>query len=134
MDGDVGTLTGVLDFEEARTEAFGINIFKIYENHVGSMEDGHWSPYDMPAEEEHPGLSVSEVLTEAFWDALWANTASGLGRRDSEEAVGVALRVGIINRYFVRGMLDEIDLAKRVHVISLDYAREILLHLRDTGR
>ncbi|CAF9933991.1 MAG: hypothetical protein ALECFALPRED_005811 [Alectoria fallacina] len=134
VDGDVGTLTGVIDFEEARTEAFGINIFTIYENHVGSMEDGHWSPYDMPAGQEHPGLSVSEVLTKAFWDALWASTAPGLGRRDFEEAVGVALRVGIINRYFVRGMLDEIDLAKRVHVISLDYAKEILLYLRDTRR
>ncbi|CAD6586541.1 MAG: hypothetical protein ASARMPREDX12_002382 [Alectoria sarmentosa] len=134
VDGDVGTLTGVIDFEEARTEAFGMNVFTIYENHVGSMEGGHWSPYDMPAGGEHPGLSVSEVLTKAFWDALWANTAPGFGRRDFEEAVGVALKVGIINRYFVRGMLDEIDLAKWVHVISFDYAREILLHLRDTGR
>ena len=41
--------------------------------------------------------------------------------------------MGIINRYFVRGILDEIDLTKRVHVISLDYAKEILLHLKDSG-
>ena len=133
VDKDAGTLTGVIDFEEARTEALGINIFTLYENHFGSMEDGHWTPFDMPAGEQYPALSVSEVLTKAFWDSWWANIAPGLKREDLEEAVGVALRVGIINRYFVRGMLDEIDLAKRVHVISLDYAREILLFLRDTG-
>lgn len=88
----------------------------------------------MPAGELYPGLSVIEMLTKAFWDALWASTAPSLERKDFEEAVRVALRVGVINRYFVRGMLDDIDLTKRVHVISLDYAREILLHLRDTGK
>ena len=134
VDKEVGTLTGVIDFDEARTEAFGINIFTLYENHIGSMEDGHWSPYNMPAGEQYPGLSVSEVLTKAFWDALWAYTASSVKREEFEEALGVALRVGIINRYFVRGMLDEVDLTKRVHVISWDYAKGILLHLRDTGR
>lgn len=40
VDKDAGTLTGVIDFDEARIEAFGINIFTLYENHVGSMEDG----------------------------------------------------------------------------------------------
>ena len=134
VDKENGALTGVIDFDEARTEAFGINIFSVYENHIGSMEDGHWSPYDMPAVEQHPGLSVSEVLTKAFWDSLWTYAAPGIKREEFEEAVGVALRVGIINRYFVRGMLDEIDLAKRVHVISLDYAKGILLHLKDSGR
>lgn len=134
VDKESGALTGVIDFDEARTEAFGINIFTVYENHIGSMEDGHWSPYDSPAGEEHPGLNVSEVLTKAFWDALWAYTAPSMKREEFEEAVGVALRVGIINRYFVRGMLDEIDLTRRVHVISLDYAKGILLHLKDSGR
>ena len=133
VDKDAGNLTGVIDFDGARTEALGINIFTLYENHFGSMEDGHWTPFDIPAGEQYPGLSVSEVLTKSFWDSLWANIAPGLRREDLEEAVVVALRVGIINRYFVRGMLDEIDVGKRVHVISLDYAREILLVLRDTG-
>lgn len=134
VDKDTGTLTGVIDFDEARPEAFGINIFTLYENHVGSMEGGHWSLYDMSAGEQHPGLSVSEVLTKAFWDALWVSTTPSLGRKDFEEAVGVALRVGIINRYFVRGMMDEIDLGKRVHATSLDYAKGILQHLRNTGK
>lgn len=133
VDKDAGNLTGLIDFDEARTKALGINIFTLYENHFGSVEDGHWTTFDMPAGEQYPGLSVSEVLTRAFWGSLWANVAPGLGREDLEEAVGVALGVGIINRYFVRRILDEIDLGKRVHVISLDYARKILLFLRDTG-
>lgn len=134
VDKETGALTGMIDFDEARTEAFGINIFALYKNHIGSMEDGHWSPYNMPAGEQYPGLSVSEILTKAFWDALWAYTAPSVRREEFEEAVGVALRVGIINRYFLRGMLDEIDLTKRVHVISLDYAKEILLHLNSSAR
>lgn len=134
VEKDTGTITGVVNSDEARTEAFGINIFTLYERYIGSMENDHWSPYNMPAGEQHPGLSVSEVLTSAFWDSLWANAAPGLERKIFEEAVEVALRVGVINRYFVGGMLDEIDLENRMHVISLDYARETLRYLEKTGR
>lgn len=132
VEKDTGTITGVVNSDEARTEAFGINIFTLYERYVGSMENDHWSPFNMPAGEQYPGLSVSEVLTTAFWDSLWANAAPGLERKVLEEAVGVALRVGVINRYFVGGMLDEVDLENRMHVISLDYAREILQYLDKT--
>lgn len=133
VEKDIATITGVVNLDEARTEAFGMNIFTLYERYAGSMENDHWSPYNMPAGEQNPGLSVSEVLTGAFWDPLWANMAPGLERKVLEEAVRVALRVGIINRYFVGGMLDEVDLEKRMHVISLDYAREILQYLEKTG-
>lgn len=51
-----------------------------------------------------------------------------------EEAVGVALRVKIINRYFVRVIFNKIDLRKRVYVVLLDYASGILLHLSDTRK
>ena len=40
-----------------------------------------------------------------------------------------ALRVGIINRYFVKGMLDEMNLTQSVHLISSDHAKETLLFL-----
>ena len=46
--------------------------------------------------------------------------APGITREESEEAVWVALGVGSVNRYFVVGMLDEIDLDKGNHVRSLD--------------
>ena len=58
--------------------------------------------------------------------------APGITREESEEAVWVALGAGIVNRYFVVGMLDEIDLGKGNHARSLDYAKGILLHIRDS--
>lgn len=66
VDKHAGTLTGVIDFEEARIEALGINIFALYENYVGGMENRHWSPYNMLVGEQCPGLSVSDILTKAF--------------------------------------------------------------------
>lgn len=33
---------------------------------------------------------------------------------------------GVINRYFIQGMVDEIDLSKKVHRTSLEYAKGIL--------
>lgn len=133
VEKDTGAVTGVVGFDEARTEAFGINIYSLYESFVGSLQDGHWSPYDMPAGEQYPGLSVSEALTRAFWDSLWVNVTTGLDKKFFEEAVGVALKVGLVNRYFVGPMLDEIDLDNRMHVVSLDYAKGILLYLESTG-
>lgn len=101
VDKDTDTLTGVIDFGEARTGAFGINHFTRYENHVGSIEYGHWSPYNKPAGEQHPALSVGEVLIKALWDALWEKKALSLKRNDYEEVMEVTLRMGTINRYFV---------------------------------
>ena len=133
VEKDTGTVTGVIGFHDARTEAFGINIYALYESYVGSLADGHWSPYDMPAGEQYSGLSVCEVLTRAFWDSLWVNVAPGLDKRVFEEAVGVALKAGLLNRYFVGPMLDEIDFDYPIHVDSLDHARAILLFLEKTG-
>ena len=132
VEKDTGVLTGVINFDEARTEAFGINIFAIYERFFGSMNDGHWSPYDIPAGEHYPSLSVIEVLSRAFWGSMWANMAPGLERRVYEEAVGVALRVGIINRY-LEGLLGGGDVEEGLHEVSLNYAREVLLYLERSG-
>jgi Ser/Thr protein kinase RdoA (MazF antagonist) len=37
-----GSVTGVLDFDEAQVEAFGMCIFGIYECFIGCMENGKW--------------------------------------------------------------------------------------------
>ena len=134
VEKDTGHLTGILNCEEARTEAFGTNIFALYEKFLGSMVNGHWSPYDMPAGEQYPRQSVIDVLSAAFWDTLWTHVASGLQREVYAEAVGVAVRVGIINRY-LEGMImmDESDLEERVHVVSLNYARDILRYVEKSG-
>lgn len=113
---DAGNITGVVDFGGAGVEAFGMCIWGLYECFFGSMEAGKWSFYsDMP------------VLADAFWESLWANTPPGLKRgEESEAAVKVSLCIGVLNRYFVRGMVDEIDLSKRDHCLSLEYAKGIL--------
>lgn len=112
---EIGNLTGVIDFDETGIEAFGLRIWSLYECFLGSMEDGKWAFY-----EERP------ILEKVFWDTLWANTPEGLKRENVETAVKRALSIGVINRYFVDGMMDEIDLSKRVHRLPLEYARGIL--------
>ncbi len=39
----------------------------------------------------------------------------------------IALDIGIVNRYFVRGLLERVDLESEDHKISLEFARGILL-------
>ena len=39
------------------------------------MENGHWSPYDMPAREQYGDNNVCQVLEAAFWDTFCANTS-----------------------------------------------------------
>lgn len=112
---DARNLTGAIDFDEAGVEAFGMCIWGLYECFFGSMEDGKWDFYD-----ERP------ILEKVFWDTLWENTPEGLRRENAETGVKVALSIGVINRYFVAGMIDEIDLSKKVHRLSLEYARGIL--------
>lgn len=43
--------------------------------------------------------------TLAFWESLWANTPPSLKKGgEAEAAVKVSLSIGVLNRYFVRGM------------------------------
>ncbi|KAJ5143917.1 uncharacterized protein N7515_002704 [Penicillium bovifimosum] len=112
---DTGNITGVIDFDEAGIEAFGMCIWGLYECFFGSMEAGKWSFYhEMP------------VLANAFWGSLWANTPPSLKREEAQTAIKVSLGIGVLNRYFIHGMVDKIDLSKKVHRLSLEYARGIL--------
>ena len=136
VDRITGAITGVIDFDGAEIEALGINIFTLYEWFIGSMEKRHWSPYDMPAGETHGGKkTVCQVLESAFWETFWANASPKVKNEDSKEALSVALRVGIVNRYMVDSkMLDEVDFEKRHgDERSLDYVKGILSYLRDSS-
>ncbi|MCJ1460303.1 hypothetical protein MMC28_010682 [Mycoblastus sanguinarius] len=128
---DTGALTGVIDFDEAEIEAFGMGVFGLYECIFGDMEGGVWAFYDFLAKDSHPPQSVYQVLTKVFWNTFWEHVVPELKREDAEEAVWVALEVGIVNRYFVEGMLDKIDLDNSKHKLSVEYARGILLRVRD---
>ncbi|KAJ5715263.1 uncharacterized protein N7483_012444 [Penicillium malachiteum] len=68
---DSGNVTGVVDFDGAEFEAFGICLWGLYECSFGSMEDGKWAFYkEMP------------VLANAFWSCLWANLPPILQREE----------------------------------------------------
>lgn len=124
---DSGHLTGVIDFDEAGIEAFGMCIWGLYECFFGMMENGKWSFYDTVVDRgSREAHTIRQVLENTFWESLWANTPPGLKKTDAEQAVMVSLSVGVINRYFIQGMVDEIDLSKSVHRISLEYAKGIL--------
>ncbi|KAJ5731662.1 uncharacterized protein N7483_006170 [Penicillium malachiteum] len=112
---DVGNVTGVLDFDEAGIEAFGMCTWGLYESFFGSMEDSRWSFYD-----EMP------LLADTFWVSLWANVPSSLKKEEKEKAIKVSLSIGILNRYFIQGMMNTIDLTSQVHRRSLEYAKGIL--------
>lgn len=135
VDRITGAITGVIDFDGAEIEALGVNIFTLYEWFIGSMNDGHWSPYDMPAGGTHGGKTTCQVLESAFWETFWANVSPEVKTEDGKEAMSVALRVGIVNRYMGdRKMLDEIDFEKRHgDARSLDYIKGILSYLRDSS-
>ncbi|KAJ5114846.1 hypothetical protein NUU61_000605 [Penicillium alfredii] len=78
------------------------------------MEAGKWSFYhEMP------------VLANAFWKSFWDSTPPTL-TQEAEAAIKFSLSIGGLNRYFIQGMVDEIDLSKKVHRLSLEYARGIL--------
>ena len=122
---EAGNVTGVIDFDVAGIEAFGMCIWGIYECFLGSMERGKWSFHNQEADGCH-GQTVREVLEAAFWDSLWSSVSPELHRQDLRAAVKVALSIGVINRYFIRGMINEIDQTDSVHRLSLEYAKGIL--------
>lgn len=127
VDPSDGHLTGVLDFDGARVEAFGMCLFGVYEGFFGEMRDARWRFFDQPAiqdsqEPGNPPRSVRETLQATFWDTLWDAMPPGMTRQDLEESVMVALEVGIINRYFaVIDPEDENDLR------SVNWATGLLL-------
>lgn len=128
---NTGALTGVIGLEATSNQVFGSNIFALWECYFGNMDDGVWRLYDMPAGHNYPGKSVYDVLAAAFWEALVGGVSPVLTMEEHHEAVGVALGVGVVKRYFWGGMLDVIDLEESGQRRSMEYARGILLHLGD---
>jgi hypothetical protein len=121
-----GHVTGVVDFEDAQTEAFGTCLVGVYEGFFGVMRHQKWRYFDQPAD-DGSGKTVREVLEEAFWEALWGASPPYMKDGGLREAVMVALDVGIVNRYFARGLLEGVDLGRDEHRISLEFARGLLL-------
>ena len=121
-----GAVTGIIDFDEARTEVFGISLYSLYESFFGDTEHTHWKSYDALAGTRYPGKLVCQVLEDTFWRVFWENVAPGLTRENIQDALNVSLKLGIMYRYLRGTMIDTIDTANAGHVRSLDYAQGIL--------
>ncbi|EPE29539.1 Protein kinase-like (PK-like) [Glarea lozoyensis ATCC 20868] len=121
-----GRVNGVIDFDEAQSEAFGFCIFGIYESFLGHMKDSKWIFFDEQAGDES-GRSVKNVLESAFWDTLWESLPSAMAKRDYQEAITVAMDIGSINRYLVPDLLEKVDITNDSHLRSLEFARGMLL-------
>jgi len=117
---DDGSVTGAIDFDEAKFEALEMCIFGLYECFFGEMDQGVFSFYNQAAD-DGSGRSVRWVLEDAFWSLFWANSPSGLTREKLQEPLRVAVDVCIVHRYFDLFRLDNIDSR------SLTYAHAILL-------
>lgn len=125
VDPSDGHLTGVLDFDGARVEAFGMCLFGVYEGFFGEMRDAKWRFFDQPAIPGNSPRSVRETLQTTFWDTLWDAMPPGMTRQDLEEPVMVALEVGIINRYFDKD--GDIDTEDENDLRSVNWATGLLL-------
>jgi len=54
-----GHVTGVINFDDAQTEAFGMCIFGVYESVFGVMRDQRWGFFGQPAG-DNPGQGCEE--------------------------------------------------------------------------
>lgn len=125
-------MTGFIDWEDAKPEAFGMCIFGIYEGFFGVMTDQKWSFFDQDAG-DGSCRSVRNILETAFWETLWDTLSPEMSRQKFEEAVTVALDIGVVNRYFVRGLLERVDPESEDHGISLEFAKGMLLDRRGSS-
>lgn len=62
---------------------------------------------------------MRDVLETAFWDTVWVSVPLEMRRDGFEEAVTVAVDIGIFNRYFVRGLIEDVNLEGEDHRSSL---------------
>ncbi|KAG9238929.1 hypothetical protein BJ875DRAFT_501659 [Amylocarpus encephaloides] len=65
-------------------------------------------------------IDFDDAQTEAF-------VPPEMRRPEFEEAVMVAVDIGIVNRYFVRGLIENVNLESEDHRSSLGFARGIFL-------
>lgn len=81
-------VTEVIEFEDSKTEAFGMCIFGIYEDFLGVMKDQKWSFFHQDAG-NGLGKSVRNILDTTFWETLWDALPPNMSRPKFEEAVMV---------------------------------------------
>lgn len=106
----IGTLTAVLDWDGAQVEAFGMMIYGVYDSFFGSM-NGHpsvaeWSWFGQPVFDFDDTRSVKDILETNFWDVFWDAVPSSLTKAEHEDAIMVAVEVGLVQRNLPKSLLE----------------------------
>ncbi|GAM82700.1 hypothetical protein ANO11243_006830 [Dothideomycetidae sp. 11243] len=92
----VSGLSGVIDWEHASVEAFGMTLCSVYEMFL-SQRVGNKIIFHGELVSEY--RTVKEVLEEAFWNELWACVSDVLDPGVSGPAVRTAMIVGAFTRF-----------------------------------
>ncbi|GAM86708.1 hypothetical protein ANO11243_047270 [Dothideomycetidae sp. 11243] len=95
---DDGHVTGVVDFDHAGLEAFGMSIWCVFECFLGGMTDGKFPFFDQLVGSDS-ARTVRDVLEETFWQALWSAVPQQLSKARHERSVRLALAIGVMDRY-----------------------------------
>ncbi|KAF2151478.1 hypothetical protein K461DRAFT_295526 [Myriangium duriaei CBS 260.36] len=89
-DEQTGALTGVIDWDHATIERFGMTIWSLYENFLSCRSKEGIVFYEQP---------LRSKLENAFWGELRSSTAEVLDSTTSGPAVRAAAVAGAITRY-----------------------------------
>lgn len=102
VDAD-SAIVGVIDWDGARVEAFGMCIWTFYEYFSSSRFND--SPYARLIDD---GTSVRDLLRNAFWDRLWSRVSDVLQAESSGPALRTSVMVGAVYRYLDIDVLEDI--------------------------
>lgn len=72
VDDKNGSITGVIDWDGARIEAFGMSLHGVYECFMGGRTGNEFHFYETPTKNG----KVRDVLEDTFWKELWLSIPS----------------------------------------------------------
>lgn len=109
VDPVTGALTAVLDWDGAQLEAFGMMIYGVYDSFFGCMNghssDAEWSWFGTILPDSDDKRSAKDILESNFWNAFWDAVPSFLDKAEYEDAIAVAIEVGLVQRNLSRSLV-----------------------------
>ncbi|GAM87640.1 hypothetical protein ANO11243_056670 [Dothideomycetidae sp. 11243] len=116
---DEGHFTGVIDFDEAAIDPFGMSIWCLYECYIGFMDDGRFHFF---GNRTTSGKTAAQILETSFWKTLWTNVPENIDK----SALYVALAFGVNHRTLGIFLKCRVDANNEFHMTKLEYARSII--------
>lgn len=133
VDPATGTVTAVLDWDGAQIEAFGMMIYGIYDNFFGSMtghsSDAEWFSFGTLLPDSNGGMrKARDILESNFWDAFWGAVPSSFTKAEYEDAIAVAVEVGLVQRYLSQHLVEHPTEAPRELLKDISLMRGVWLN------